>query len=421
MNILYINTFLKKGGAAIATFRLFLELKSSDLNIIFLHNKYRRSQGKEVKYKLSLILSVLNSYAEILFIKIFTPKQNQLFSIGYPFIGLSKLINNLEPNIVNLFWTANGFLCIEDLKKMRVPIVWTLHDMWPFTGGCHYDNGCGRYVVGCGNCPAIGSNKKYDLSRFTVWRKIRAWKNIPITVVATSNWIAREASKSQIFKDKNIVVIPNGVDTRLYKPIDKKFAREIFNFSSENKKLILFSAFNAGKDVRKGSEYLVQALNILSHSNLLFKNFELVILGAKELSVLNEVKYKINFIDGLEDEFSQSVLYSAVDILVAPSKQENLSNTVLEALSCGLPVVAFDIGGMPDMINHKENGYLATPFVSDSLAQGIDWILSDDKRYANLSHNARNVAVTDFDIKIIAQRYAELYKNINPVKDPSCQ
>jgi len=285
-----------------------------------------------------------------------------------------------------------------------------LHDMWPFTGGCHYDDECGEFQDSCGKCPALGSDLDYDLSRYLWKRKHKAWEHIPIVVVATSHWLANMARLSSLFKDKRVEVIPNGIDTDTYKPINKEVARAALNLP-QDKRLVLFSAFGAVSDKRKGSHLLLPALEKMSEIGWGLKT-ELLIIGASQPENPPEIGMPVHYMGHLSDEISQVLLYSAADVVVAPSMQENLSNTVMESLACGTPVVAFNIGGMPDMIDHKANGYLADPFDSNDLANGIMWILENDSRLDLLSQCARQVAVDRYALKVVAGRYLALYKSL---------
>jgi glycosyltransferase involved in cell wall biosynthesis len=278
--------------------------------------------------------------------------------------------------------------------------------MWAFTGGCHYDEWCNKYKNNCGKCKVLNSKFDYDLSR-SVWnRKNRVFsKTENITIVGLSNWLAECAKNSSLLKKKTVVNLPNPIDTNKYKPIDKSVARELLNLP-QNKKIILFGAMSATSDKRKGYSQLIDAVNKIEEENI-----ELVVFGNSGSKIKEDFKYKINFVGKLKDDISLQILYSAADVMIVPSLQENLSNVILESLSCAIPVVAFDIGGNSDMIEHKNNGYLAKPFDTYDLAKGIEWILNSEN-YSFLCENARNKAINEFDSKIVANRYIDLYKKI---------
>jgi glycosyltransferase involved in cell wall biosynthesis len=236
------------------------------------------------------------------------------------------------------------------------------------------------------------------------------WRKLDITVVATSRWLADCARASSLFVNSRIETLPNCLDTTRYKPLDKLESRRAFNLP-QHKRLILISADNATSDRRKGYHHLVDALRKLA-SERFGENAELIVVGASEPEADPGLGMKVNYLGRLHDDISQAILYSAADLLVAPSEQENLSNTVLESLACGTPVVAFNIGGMPDLISHQQNGYLAGPFDTDCLAHGITWVLGDPERHERLSRNARSQAESRHNPASVAGRYTGLYEQL---------
>lgn len=412
MKILLLNTYDNQGGAAIATYRLHRGLGLIGVNSRLLVQGKRVNDSTVIGQatKWGVALSVLRPYLDRVLTRLYANRRKVYFSPAWFPEDLASKIKKNNTDIVHLFWVNDGFLKIETIKKIKQPVVWTLHDMWPFTGGCHYDDECRKFEQSCGKCPALQSNQERDLSRRVWKRKSVSWEGLPIVVVATSRWLADMARSSSLFRNQRIEVIPNGIDTDVYKPANKAAARTIYNLP-QDKHLILFSAFSATSDKRKGSNLLVQALEIMSKNDCGLKT-ELVIVGASRPENPPDMGMKVHYMGHLQDEISQVLLYSAADVLVAPSLQENLSNTVLEALSCGTPVVAFNIGGMPDMIDHQANGYLAKPFDTTDLANGIQWVLKDQHCHLALSKCARQKVIDCFMLKSIAERYAELYENI---------
>jgi len=411
LNLLILNTFERQGGAAIATQRLHRGLRSIGLNSRMLVQGKTSDDSSVLgpRTRWQGILAFLRPYLDGTVNRFYPERNKVLFSSAWVPENLRSRMEGLEFDLLHLFWVTGGFLRIETLRKLEKPIVWTLHDMWPFTGGCHYDDDCGKFQQSCGSCPVLHSKKDRDLSRRIWTRKRNAWSDVPIVVVATSQWLADQARASSIFKDKRIEVIPNGIDTEIYKPLQKDVARAAYNLP-QDKRLILFSAFNAASDKRKGSQYLLQALKKMSQLGWDSKA-ELVIIGASG-GDLPDVEMKTHYMGNLHDELSQVLLYSAADVLVAPSIQENLSNTVIESLACGTPVVAFDVGGMPDMIDHQENGYLARPFEVDDLADGISWVIESEHRHDSLSLQARQKVEKSYVLEAVANQYLDLYKDI---------
>lgn len=309
-----------------------------------------------------------------------------------------------DADIIHLHWVAEGMLSLSSLKRLIAagkPVVWTLHDMHPFTGGCHYDDECGRYRTVCGACPAIESKKERDFSSWNQAEKIKILKDSRVTVVGCSSWIADCAGESAAMRKLKRCVIPNAIDTAVYKPVDRRTALTALKLERfGDKKIILFGAIDSTSDDRKGYAYLKQALARLDASK-----YACLVFGG---SVRGETDMEIYSMGFLQDDLSLSLLYSCADVFVAPSIQENLANTVLEALACGTPVAAFRIGGMPDMITHRRNGYLARAFEADDLANGIEFCCENPQT----GINARADVLKQFTYKQIADRYKSLYEEI---------
>ena len=321
-----------------------------------------------------------------------------------------KKIEQIDPDIINLHWVCGGFIPIETIGKLKQPLVWTLHDMWAFTGGCHYSGECDRYQDSCGACPQLGSDRSWDLSRWIWQRKAKAWTNIDLTVVTPSKWLAETAKSSFLFQNIPVEIIGNGINPQIYQPHPKKLARKILNLPID-KKIVLFGALNSTIDKRKGFSLLlaaIQSLRRLESPDLV----ELVIFGASAPSTPIDFGFKSNYVGKLHDDVSLSLLYAAADVFVAPSIQDNLPNTILEAMFCGTPSAAFNIGGIPDLIEHQQNGYLAKPFLPEDLAEGIHWILTDSKRQEELARNNRNKALSQFNLERQTQRYLRVFHDL---------
>lgn len=414
MNILLVSTFDKEGGGAIATYRFHKSLRGLVSHSQMIVQK-KVSNDPTVHGPVNFyekIIYLFKSHFDAILLRMYKARKLTIFSLAILPDTLCKKIKKFNPDIVHLFWVGNEFLSVKTITKINQPIVWTLHDMWPFTGGCHYDAECGGYKNSCGRCPSLGSSSNLDLSKLTWIRKYYLWKNIPIKVVATSRWLAEAAKNSSVFKDKDIAIIPNGIDTELYRPISQKNAREILGLP-HNKKLIMFSAFGAMTDKRKGGHLLNQALEILINKYHEISNeIEIVVLGSTGGENGEKFPFHVYYMGNFFDELTQVLLYSAVDVVVAPSMQENFSNTVLEALSCGTPVVAFNVGGMPDLIDHQINGYLAEKFSPEDLGDGLFWVLGDDARLLKLSKMARKKVKDCFTLESVTNRYLALYKSI---------
>ncbi|MCL2792957.1 MAG: glycosyltransferase family 4 protein [Spirochaetaceae bacterium] len=417
MKILIINTYDISGGAARAAFRLHEALLQNNIDSQML-----------VADKRSDISSVITPYQskfEKLFWKLcffrdqLSAKKHKKTE-GKKFGPLSvakiknkklvKAINSINPDIVHLHWICHGFLAIEDIARINAPIVWSLHDMWAFTGGCHYvggvDKECDKYTRSCGSCELLESNKAKDLSFKVLQRKKKAYAKVKsMTIIGLSKWLQSCTKSSSLFTDKRVINLPNPINTGLFKPFDIRAARKLFNLP-EDKKLVLFGAMDATSTPYKGFTELIKALNKIKTENV-----EFVVFGSSEPKNPPSLPCKVHYLGHLHDDITLVLLYSACDVIIVPSKRENLSNVIMESLSCGTPVVCFDIGGNSDMVTHKVSGYLAQPFDTSGLAEGIDWVLNNEN-CEELSKNAREKIVNEFDHSIVVKKYIDLYKEV---------
>ena len=410
MKILQLSESDKVGGAAIAASRLNTGLVELGVDSRMLVNNRVTDNpgvvGPESTYdKITARLSPLLDRIP-----------RKLSTTGYDLVSsawvpdrLPARIHKLGPDILNLHWVNNGYMRIETLKRFSQPVVWTLHDMWPFCGGEHYAGQSERFKSGYRYDNRGDNESGFDVNRWIWLRKKKAWARLNDMVIVTpSKWLASCASESALFHDRRIEVIPNGVDHERFKPVDRALAREVLGLPGD-RKLILFGAGSATSDRRKGYHLLVDALRQLE-GDVSDSEFELVVFGAS--SGDGGFTSRAHYLGHLHDEISMALVYAAADVFVVPSLEDNLPNTVLEALSCGTPVVAFDIGGMPDMISHKVNGFLATEFDTSMLSEGIRWVLSDHERWMSLCAEARNTVEAGFTLKHSASRYRELYQDI---------
>jgi glycosyltransferase involved in cell wall biosynthesis len=319
-----------------------------------------------------------------------------------------------QPHVVNLHWVVQGFVHIDALSALNCPIVWTLHDSWPFTGGCHLPGACRRYEQSCGHCPVLGSHVENDWSRRIWQRKQASWKDLSLTVVAPSRWLADRARASSLFAHRRIEVIPNGIDTALYSPGDSQAARRALGLP-ENRRLLLFGANHSLSDANKGFDLLRTALNSLGEDQR--QDTELVIFGETSDRPIPDCGLPVRNLGPIADEDRIVLLYRSADLFVSPSRQENLPNMVLEAMACGTPCVAFKVGGMTDMIDHQHNGYLGQPYDTDDLARGIAWVLKEKVCHGELSRNARRKAEAEFDMKRVTACYKALYEELVHAKE----
>lgn len=406
MEVLHLNTRDKSGGASRAAYRLHKQLRMEgiDSKMLVQHKHGDDPSVLTVDTRLSDFRGDIRSKVDSLRIKQYPDRKGDVFSPGIYGKNIAKKVNKIDPDIVHLHWISEGFVKINCLENIDAPLVWTLHDMWPFTGGCHYSNGCTRYRNNCGKCPYLGSDRQADLSHRILELKKEHWSGIQMNIVTPSEWLANQA-RTSIFEEKPISVIPNGVDINHFSPRDGEKAKDLYSLP-DDKKLILFGAFNT-TNPRKGYGHLRNAIRKVDP-----RNKALVTYGHGDPPPEIEEKFDVYHI-GHVDDLGLALLYAAADVMVVPSIEDNLPNTILEALACGTPCVAFDIGGIPDMVNHMENGYLAKPSDPVDLSQGINWVLEGENNRQNLSKNARRSAKDMFNIEETTREYSRLYKNIH--------
>ncbi|MBV5338640.1 MAG: glycosyltransferase family 4 protein [Deltaproteobacteria bacterium] len=413
MKVLFINTHYMHGGAGRAAGRLQIALKNIGVDVKQLVQNGFGDRHDLIIGPLSPLdkgLALLKPALDTLPLYLYKKRSGLPFSTScLPDIIVSK-VKELNPDIIHLHWTCTGFVKIETLKKLNKPLVWTLHDSWPFTGGCHIPLDCVGYKDRCGMCPTLGSTCNRDLSRWIWNRKSKAWSGLDISIVTPSNWLAECAQSSSLFKGKRVEVIPNGLDLGAIRCVDKRLARNMFSLDPD-KKYILFGAVNATSDKNKGFQYVVSALRTVAHE-LAALDCELLVFGGYEPVDSADFGLKVHYVGYMHDEVSMNLLYSAADVFVAPSLQENLPNTIMEAMAHGVPTVAFSVGGIPDLIHHKQNGYLAGPYNTADLAQGLLWVLSGSPSWEYLSRAARDTIQVKFSIDDVAGKHYDLYSEI---------
>jgi glycosyltransferase involved in cell wall biosynthesis len=413
-NVLHISSRDTRGGAARATYRLHQGLQRVGIDSCIRVQSKASDDPKVIGPSSDIAKGWVKLRARLNKLPwSFYPDREQLpYSVQWLPSGTLSAISeyDMSADIIHLHWICGGFLSIGEIANLNEPLVWTLHDMWAFTGGCHYDQGCGRYVESCGACPLLHSAREWDLSRWMWRRKRKAWRNLALTLVTPSHWLASCARQSSLLKDKRIEVIPNGLDTERFKPIDKQVAREVLNLPLQ-RSLVLFGANNPENPL-KGYELLKAALQDLTAINHADK-VDLTIFGASQPKE-HQLAWNLNthYLGYFNDTPSLALVYSAADVMVVPSKQEAFGQTASEAMACGTPVVAFDATGLKDIVDHQQNGYLAQPFDTEDLAHGIQWVLENENRRQKLSQNARQKAVQEFDQELQARRYLDLYEDI---------
>jgi glycosyltransferase involved in cell wall biosynthesis len=277
--------------------------------------------------------------------------------------------------------------------------------MWAFCGAEHYTEEF-RWREGylANNRPEYESG--FDLNRWTWSRKRKHWQRA-MHIVTPSRWLANCVQQSALMRDWPVSVVPNCLDTDRWQPLDKNLARQLLGLPRDVP-LLLFGAMGGGNDPRKGFDLLLKAL---THLRGQIQDLELVVFGQLRPKTPSDVGFPIHYTGHLHDDLSLRALYSAADALVIPSRQDNLPNTGVESLACGTPVVAFDVCGLPDIVEHQKTGYLATPFDTEDLARGIQWVIADRSLQQKLRQQSRAYAVEHFSNTTVAAKYKAVYEN----------
>ncbi|WP_299356966.1 glycosyltransferase family 4 protein [Mucilaginibacter sp.] len=417
MKVTLINTSDAGGGAPAACMRLLKALVGQKTDAALLVQDKKtiddNVQGIATSFVTRLKAQINFLRERIPFILFHEKDKSVRFAFSPANSGTSIKNNFLVTgaDILHLHWTNSGFLSITDLKELvdtGKPIVWTLHDMWAFTGGCHYSGICDNFMRECGNCPFLRDADENDISHIGWLRKAALFKDAKnITFVTCSQWLAGVAKQSSLIKDFRIEAIPNPIDIDIFSPKDKAAAREKRGIDADAK-IILFGAANIN-DKRKGITYLVDALNILKANYPQSEKIEIVIFGKNKHFDVTQLPFKVHELNLISSQEELADVYSMADLFITSSLEDNLPNTVMEALACGTPVVAFNTGGIPEMVDHQQNGYLAQFKSAGDMAKGLQEVLNGD---AKLSGNARQKVLDNYTNEKVAQQYINLYQSI---------
>ena len=409
MKILHISFSDISGGAARASNRIHKALLIKGLNSKMLVSK-KQSVDQTILEPLSKIekmLIRLRPRIANLFIKLMRTKNSIPHSISFLPSQWVKRINDSDTDIVHLHWVQHEMLSISDIGKIKKPIVWTLHDMWAFCGAEHYTNDIRwREGYNSNNRPSYESG--FDLNKWTWDRKKKYWKS-PIQIITPSSWLANCVRESKLMSNWPVSIVANPINTEVFKPMDKKTALKNLNLPN-NVPLLLFGALGGIKDTRKGFDLLIKTLKHLKNK-IKVNDIEIVILGQSKPNSSPNLDYPIHYMGHLNDDKNLCSVYNSVDALVIPSRQDNLPNMGLEAQACGVPVIAFNTGGLGDIIDHQKTGYLAKAFDVEDLGNGIIFVLEQSKK-KQLASNAREQAIKKFSEKKISEDYLKIYKNL---------
>ncbi|MDR0962237.1 MAG: glycosyltransferase family 4 protein [Mediterranea sp.] len=417
MRILLVNTSERIGGAAVAAGRLVEALKNNGVKTKLLVRDKQTDHIDVVPLNHSWQLLWKFVWERIVIWRANRFKKHHLFAVDIANTGtdITTLPEFKQADIVHLHWINQGMLSLKNIEKILAsgkPVVWTLHDMWPFTGICHYAGNCINYRTACNRCPILyGGGAKKDLSYRTFRRKKELYTGRRIAFAACSRWLEGCAKSSALLTGQTIVSIPNAINTNLFKPHKKQEARLKCELPTEGK-LLLFGSVKI-TDERKGAKYLIEACHLLAEQHPeLTEQLGVIVLGNYSRQLEPLLPFKVYSMDFIIEERRLAEVYNAADIFVLPSLEDNLPNTIMEAMACGVPCVSFHTGGIPEMIDHLHNGYVARYRSSEDLAEGIYWLLTDPE-YDTISEQASRKAVSSYAESVVAKRYIELYNKVS--------
>ena len=416
MRILIVSTSEKTGGAAVAANRLMAALNNNGEKAKML---VRDKQTENIS-----VVALPQGWRQqwyflwerwCIFWRMHFSRKH-LFEVDIANAGsdITRLREFKEADVIHLHWVNQGMLSLNSIQrilKSGKPVVWTMHDLWPATSICHYSRGCQQYKTQCRKCPLLpGNGSNHDMSAKVWKRKTAVLITGSIFFVACSRWLEGEARQSALLKGQQITSIPNAIDTRVFHPMDKKKARRHAGLPEEGR-IILFVSQRV-TDERKGISYLIQAVQKLVEQNPSLKeDTSIAILGGHAEEVTNLLCLPVHPLGYVSDEQMIVSIYNAADIFVTPSLEDNLPNTIMEALACGIPCVGFNVGGIPEMIDHQKNGYVADFRNSDDLSKGMNWVLSEADR-EELGKNAQYKVSQHYSQSSVALRYVEVYHQV---------
>ena len=415
MQVLIVNTADRTGGAAIAANRLLhaLNHNGTEAHMLVRDRKTDATNVSAIAPSWRLQANFLWERG-VIWLANGLSKQN-IFQVDIANAGtdITSMDKFKRADVIHLHWVNQGFLSLKGINRILAsgkPVVVTMHDQWYFTGICHYSGECDKYQSRCCCCPMLrGGGIGSDLARHVFDRKRDMYRDRNLTFVGCSRWIADLARTSPLTQGHLVTNIPNAIDTDVFSPEDRSTARWVHHIP-EDKLLLLFGAQRI-TDERKGFRYLTEACEeiVRTHPDLATQ-LGVVVLGGDAESVKSALPLPVYTVNYLSNEEEIASLYNAVDLFVTPSLQDNLPNTIVEAMACGTPCVGFDVGGIPEMIHHQQDGYVARYRDGKDFAQGISWCLDND-RHSTLSAAARENAVATYGEAAVAQRYQEIYRS----------
>lgn len=413
MRVLIISTSEKTGGAAVAAKRLVDALNNNGVKAKMLVRDKETdditvaASGLAILHQWHFLWERLCVFTAMRF------SRKRLFEVDIANAGtdVTRTREFREADVIHLHWINQGMLSLSGIRKILdsgKPVVWTMHDLWPATAICHYPRGCQAFTSQCRGCPCLpGGGSANDMAARTWRRKVNMLRGGNISFVACSRWLADKAKQSALLTGKTVDCIPNPIDSRVYRPSDKDAARRRVGLP-RGKRVILFVSQRA-TDKRKGMAYLTEACRKLATEFPdMLADTVVAILGGHSEECVPQLPFPAYPLGYVNDERRITDVYNAADVYVLPSLEDNLPNTIMEAMACGVPCVGFRTGGIPEMIDHNKTGYVAEYMSSDDLANGLAWVLRDADR-GILGANAVRKVVARYSQQSVALKYIEVY------------
>ena len=420
MRVLIVNTSERAGGAALAAGRLTDALNNSGVKAMMLVRDKETRQLTVTGLRPGFLRRWRFLWERWCIFCRLHFRRKHLFDIDIANAGndITGLREFREADVIHLHWINQGMLSLNDIRrivKSGKPVVWTMHDMWPATAICHLTMGCKNFKTACRRCRYLpGGGSDNDLAA-SVWkRKLQLLKNSNIAFVACSKWLQGEARQSALLKGLKVECIPNPIDTHIFRRTNKQEARQRLQLP-EDKRLILFVSQRA-TNANKGMNYLIEACHTLAQRHPdMRQQAAVVILGGHAEEYEHQLDFPVFALGYVNDTRRIVDVYNAADVFVLPSLSENLPNTIMEAMACGVPCVGFRVGGIPEEIDHQKNGYVAAYRDADDLANGIRWVLSECE-YDAVSHEAVRKVAQNYSQQSVAMHYEELYNEVIATK-----
>jgi glycosyltransferase involved in cell wall biosynthesis len=417
LKVVHLNTYDGNGGAGRACIRLNQALLSQGIDSkIVVHYKFGKNPKIQTFNK--NIIQKAYTAATIIAERILAKRYLKPVKTPFSFAWFGRSVINhpdvKAADIIHLHWINHGFLnpkYIAEIAKLNKPVVWTFHDSNAFTGGCHVRYTCDNFKRECGDCPILSNPSPDDISYRIFSEKRLAYDVLNFKVIAPSQWMQRSVESGSLMQGKSVVNIPNTLETDVFHPIGQTYAREQLGLSKD--KFIFLTGFMPSrKDMHKGTGYLMESLDLLAeHKGINKDQIELVVFGNRNDKDLPTFPFKATFLGTISDDVKLAQCYAAADAFLIPSLEDNLPYTVMESLACGTPVVAFTTGGIPDMVQHHYNGYLAEYRSSQSFTDGMEWIVNHPDK-VTLREQARQTVMDKFSEQVIAQKHLKIYEQI---------